>query len=108
MDNILLSSSPTDRGAIIETVDFGRIEAGSKKSQTVYLHNLTLWPLKDVVVSIDDVSGPPPLGNVRLVESPTEVLGNSSGKIEIEWSTSITALRPLKCRLNITGVLYVG
>ena len=108
MNNILLSSSPTDRGAIIETIDFGRIEAGSKKAQSVYLHNLTEWPLKDVVVSIDDVSGPPPLGNVRLVEYPKEVLGGNSGKIEIEWTTNVTALKPLMCRLNITGVLYIG
>jgi hypothetical protein len=87
---------------LVETFDFGIVQAGDKKVYEFYILNDSNAELKDLKFSIEHPE-------IKILEAPKEMKSNDKSKLIIEWQPSITLKEGLGAKIKISASsIYKG
>lgn len=80
----------------ITTLDFGIVDAGTKKEFKFFLYNDSLAELMNLKF---DIKHP----EIKILKMPSAIHKDSVAEFTIEWEPSITLKEGLKIQLTISG-----
>lgn len=90
-----------DNGKIVESVDFGRPDVGSKNVKVLMLRNNSVWEIQNIQLDIakdDDVN----------ILYPKSLKAKESGYVTITWSPKFERRTPLNISQLFSGDLLIG
>lgn len=79
---------------ILETFDFGIVEAGSSKEYTYYIQNETEARVVDIEISVENKE-------IAIQSFPKELKSKEVAKLTFKWSPSVDIKKGLKESINI-------
>jgi hypothetical protein len=83
----------------IQSVNFGKVEAGTTKEVTVYLYNDSDGMLTNLLYSFPTL----PISEVLKVEGPVTIQSKQAGKLSLTWKPSTNFRKALKVDIAIEG-----
>ena len=90
-----------DNGKIIESIDFGRPDVGTKNVKILQLRNNSIWEIVNINLDVqkdDDVN----------ILYPKSLKPKESGYVTITWNPKFERRTPLNISQMFTGDLLIG
>lgn len=84
------------------TIDLGLLEAGKKEIYTFYLYNESKGLVDNININLSYNK------EINIIDFPKKLNSEESGKLNIEWSPSITLKQGLKTSLKINYIEIYG
>ena len=87
----------------VKVLDLGEVKIGDTKTYDYTLENDSMWEVKDIELSIEDMDGIP-VNEITFIKYPSVLLPKAKQLIQFSWTPSIEIKKGLKTQLQIKAV----